>query len=354
LLKVAGRLVMRRLPMDRPLWRASVVTGLAGGRVALILVVQHALADGIGGLAVLRSLVDGAPPTVPRPFPIPPPSLGQLAADALLSRVRAVHHIPGRIRRAVNEKRKARDPRIGRAAACSLLAATGDQRRVAVARARVEDIRAVAHCRGATVNDVVLSAIGGALGTCLEGRGEHADAIVVGVPVGMRRTIGVQDLGNRLGEVRAAIPTVGDPMHRLEQVAKAMRVRKRATMRLSAASGVVRVIAGLGLYDWYMRHQRYLHTVVTNVRGPVRPLTFCGAPITDVLPLTVAGGNVTVTFAALSYAGALTVTVIADLDAMPDLIATTAALQAELDALTGVSVAPFPSASRLLSRQADG
>ena len=101
-----------------------------------------------------------------------------------------------------------------------------------------------------------------------------------------------------------------------------------------------------------MRHQRYLHTVVTNVRGPARPLTFCGAPITDVVPLTVAGGNVTVTFAALSYAGTLAITVTADPDAMPDLIDTTAALQAELDMLTGV--VSFPSASRHLSGQADG
>jgi diacylglycerol O-acyltransferase / wax synthase len=349
LLKLAGRLIERRLPMDRPLWHASVVTGLADGRVAVVLVVQHALADGIGGLAVLGFLVDGAPPAARRTFPIPPPSFGRLAADALLSRVNAVRHIPERIRVAANEIRNARSPRVGRAAACSLLAATGDQRHVAAARVRVEDLRAVAHRHRATVNDVVLSVIGGALGTCLEKRGEHVDAIVVGVPVGMRHAKGMQDLGNQLGEIRAAIPTIGDPVQRLEQVAKAMRVRKRATMRLSAASGIIRVTARLGLYDWYMRHQRYLHTVVTNVRGPVRPLTFCGAPITDVLPLTVAGGNVTMTFAVLSYAGTLVISVIADPDAAPDLAETVDALQRELDTLTDVG--RFPSASRRVSTQ---
>jgi diacylglycerol O-acyltransferase len=114
LLDVAAELVMRRLPMDRPLWHASVVSGLAGDRVALILVAQHALADGIGGLAVLGAFVDGAPPTVQRPFPIPPPSLGRLAADALLSRVRAVRHIPEQIRDTVDQLRSARGPRIGR------------------------------------------------------------------------------------------------------------------------------------------------------------------------------------------------------------------------------------------------
>lgn len=344
LLDVAATLVMRRLPMDRPLWHASVVTGLAGGRVALILVVQHALADGVGGLAVLGALVDGAPIVRP-PFPIPPPSLGRLAVDALLGRVRAVRHWPTRFRDIVDQLLKARGPRIGRAAACSLLAVAGDNRRVAVARARVEDMRAVAHRHGAKVNDVVLTAIAGALHTCLERRGEQVDAIVVGVPVAIRRTAAVRELGNRIGQIRAAIPTSGDPAQRLERVAKVMQARKRAAMGLTAASAVVRAIAPLGVYDWYMRRQRFLHTVVTDLPGPARSMTVCGATITDVLPLAVGGGgNVTVTFAALSYAGTLVITVTADPDAMPDLFDTTAALQAELDMLTGVESSP--SASR--------
>ena len=335
LLDIAATLVTRPLPMDRPLWHASVVTGLAGGGVALILVVQHALADGIGGLAVLGALVDGAPPTVSRPFPVPPPSARQLAAEALLSRVRAARHVPGRIRAAVNEIREVRRSRIGRASACSLLASTGSERHVAVARARVDDVRAVAHRHGATVNDVVLSAISGALHTCLERRGEHVAAIVVGVPMALRRATRARELGNRLGEMRAAIPSIGDATMRLRRVAEITRVAKQTPISLSAASHLVRGMAALGIYGWYMRRQRYLHIVVTNLHGPVRPMTLCDVPITDVLPLAVGGGgNVSVTFAALSYAGTLAVTVTADPVAVPDVSSTTASLQAELDALT--------------------
>jgi diacylglycerol O-acyltransferase len=347
LLEVAAKLVMRRLPTDRPPWQAAVVTGLAAGRIALILVVQHALADGIGSLAVLGALVDGEAPTVRRPFPIPPPSMCRLAVDALLSRASGVPRMPVRIRAGFDRMWKSHAPRIGRAAGCSLLAATGEQRAVAVARARLADVRSVAHRHRATVNDVVLSAIGGALHSCLERRGEEVDTIVAGVPVATRNTATVQDLGNQLGEVRAPIPTVGDPVQRLEHVAKVMRSRKKTAFGLNTASQVVRLIAAVGVYDWYMRRQRYLHTVVTDVRGPARPLTFCGAPITEVLPLTAAGGNVTVSFAALSYAGTLAISVIADPDAMPDLIDTTAALQAELDMLTGAE--SFPSGSRHLA-----
>jgi hypothetical protein len=52
----------------------------------------------------------------------------------------------------------------------------------------------------------------------------------------------------------------------------------------------------------------------------------------------------------LSYAGTLAITVTADPDGMPDLIDTTAALQAELDTLTRGGA--FPSASRHLLDQA--
>jgi hypothetical protein len=100
------------------------------------------------------------------------------------------------------------------------------------------------------------------------------------------------------------------------------------------AATMVRALVALRVYDWYMRRQRFLHTVVTDMRGPSMPKAFCGAPITDMVPLAAGGGgNVAVSFAALSYAGTLSITVTADPDAVPDLSLTTALLQSELDAL---------------------
>lgn len=53
-----------------------VVTGLADGGTGLVIVMNHVLADGIGGLAVLARLVDempGLPPGNPdrARFPVP-------------------------------------------------------------------------------------------------------------------------------------------------------------------------------------------------------------------------------------------------------------------------------------------
>ena len=65
-----ARSTMRRRtsPRDRPLWSATFVSGLTGDQTALVLVVHHVLADGIGGLAVLASLVDGPRDVGPIPF----------------------------------------------------------------------------------------------------------------------------------------------------------------------------------------------------------------------------------------------------------------------------------------------
>ena len=52
LLDTAAALITERLPLSRPPWSAVFVTGLAGDAAALVIVVHHVLADGIGGLAM--------------------------------------------------------------------------------------------------------------------------------------------------------------------------------------------------------------------------------------------------------------------------------------------------------------
>src|SRR6266568_4238607 len=90
LLETAVSTVTRPLPWSRPLWSATLVTGLAGSRSAVVVVFHHVLADGIGGLAVLASLVDGVAVPAEVTFPGPAPTRRQLAVDALGSRLTAV------------------------------------------------------------------------------------------------------------------------------------------------------------------------------------------------------------------------------------------------------------------------
>ncbi|MCK2218983.1 wax ester/triacylglycerol synthase family O-acyltransferase [Actinomadura sp. ATCC 31491] len=63
LLDLAAELAVT--PLSPPGWAATVVTGVAGAATALIIVLDHVLADGVGGLAILAALVDPAPPDAP-------------------------------------------------------------------------------------------------------------------------------------------------------------------------------------------------------------------------------------------------------------------------------------------------
>jgi diacylglycerol O-acyltransferase / wax synthase len=98
LLEVASAVTLTSLPRSRPLWSATFVTGLADDGTGLVIVMNHVLADGMGGLAVLATLVDEAPglpagnPGRAR-FPVPAPGTRTLAADAWAGRARGLTHL---------------------------------------------------------------------------------------------------------------------------------------------------------------------------------------------------------------------------------------------------------------------
>ena len=342
LLDVALAVACDPLPRDRPLWSAVFVTGLAGGGAALVLVTHHALLDGIGGLAVLASLADGAPPGPGTDgFPRPRPSYRRLVGDAWSARLRAVAALAAwrhALRRPLDA---AGGLHPARAPACSLLTPTGGRRRLAVARADLDRLRDTAHRAGGTVNDVLLVAVAGALHTLLEHRGESVDPLVLAVIVSARRSAELTTLGNAVLPLQVPVPGAGDPAERLQRIAGRVRAGRPAVAgpSLIALMGpLFRLLGALGLLRRYMNHQRRIHTMVSNVPGPGVPISLGGIPVRGIVPLAVGNaGNLSVSFLALSYAGTLTVTVTADAETVRDLPVLTAALQEQLDALGAVS-----------------
>jgi hypothetical protein len=180
---------------------------------------------------------------------------------------------------------------------------------------------AAAHRREATVNDVLLVAVGGALRRLLAARGDRLDEVVVSVPVSGRTATSGQELGNRVGVLPVAVPLVADPGARLAAVR-----RQRARLGTSApraSSGAVlsvlfRGLAALGVFAWFIDRQRLVHTFLTNLRGPADPLALAGCRVRRIVPVALTPGNVTVSFDVLSYAGKLMVAVVHDRDHVPD------------------------------------
>jgi diacylglycerol O-acyltransferase / wax synthase len=337
LLDVAAAVICEPLPRSRPLWSATFVTGLADGGTGLVIVMNHVLADGIGGLAVLARLVDegpGVPPGSPAAgFPAPAPRARVLAADAWAGRARRLTHLAGSVRtigQGLAELGGARPPR--RLPRTSLNRPAGPRRRLDVVAADLAAVRELGHAHGGTVNDVILAVIAGALRVLLASRGEELGLVTVSVPVSARQAATSGQLGNQVGVMPLALPAGGDLAARVARIAAITPQRKTAARGTSAAllGPVFRLLAPTGVLRWFFDHQRLIHTLATNLHGPTRPLTFAGAPVRAVIPVPNTTGNVTVTFGVLSYAGTLWIAVLSDPSRVLDVAVLTAALRREL------------------------
>jgi len=339
------------MPRSRPLWSATFVTGLTDGGTGLLVIMDHVLADGIAGLAVLGALVDQVTETAEAQadrFPAPAPRAWGLAVDAWRGRLRRVGPAGSgtprqvrslcRIREGIAELGGARPPR--RQPATSLNQPVGPRRRLDVVAVDLAATHDVGHAYGGTVNDVVLAAVAGALRTLLAARGEQLGELTITVPVAARRAATGGELGNQIGIMPVTVPATGDFGARVTRTAEITRERKSRARGASAALFVPAflLLARTGLLRWFANHQRVVQTFVTNMRGPEDPLTFSGAEVRAIIPIPSTTGNVTVTFAASSYAGTLYITILSDPARTPDAPALAAALSHELSApLIGLS-----------------
>jgi WS/DGAT/MGAT family acyltransferase len=368
---IAAEEVARPLASDRPLWRAVVVAreseegserAAAGSAVAVVLVMHHVLADGIGGLAVLLGLVDGAGDVTPlgehapSPGPTPEPDRRTLLADAWAERVRTMRGLPSTLAALRGARAELGTARTGRrdhgpgpeppgeppttrrrgAAACSINAPTGPRRAVHLAEVDLARLRTAGRSQGATVNDCLLVAVTGALEHLLHIRGECPDSLVVSVPISARRSTSSADLGNQVGVMPVRVELRGDAGARLARVAAETSARKSAPgSSLALVGPLFRAAAAVGAFGWLVNRQRLVNTFLTNLRGPADSVHLAGTPVTRIVPVTITAGNVGVAFAALSYAGRLGVTVITDPDVVPEGEELARALDIHLAAIAG-------------------
>src|SRR6266508_3838159 len=102
LLALCDQLCLRLLDRARPLWELWLVTGLAEGRVGLVLKLHHALADGLAAVQIAGVLLDASPDArSPAPPPWQPrsvPSGWALVADNLRGRSAALAAALARLR----------------------------------------------------------------------------------------------------------------------------------------------------------------------------------------------------------------------------------------------------------------
>lgn len=315
---VLGNLAGDLLPEDRPPWEVHLIDGLAGGSL-LVVRLHHSLADGISLIQVLVSLCDD-----------PPDARAHRTAGSSRTGNRVAHAL--RIAAAaVRLALKPPDP------PTSLKSPLTGRKHVSWSRTfSLATLREVAQAQDATVNDLLMSALSGALHDLLAERGESdTTSLRAMVPFNLRPTVVGQPLGNRFGLV---IPEL--PVGNLSAASRLGAVRERMAALRKAAEGAAAyaVLNFMGFSAravesalvWFFGRKSSL--VMTNVPGPRQPLQLGGRTINRLLFWVPQAGGIAVGVSVISYAGTVILGVLSDGGSLAEPRRLVDAFEAQLEA----------------------
>ncbi len=364
----AARAFSQSLDRSKPLWEMWLVDGLEGDRFAIVCKSHHCLVDGVSGMDITTVLYDAEPEPdgdrePPQWLARPEPNGLQLLADALTERATQ----PAELLRGV--RALLRRPRQALAVAVAAVEATGAfagrvlaapdsplnlpigaHRRFATVSADLSEIKRIKAAHGGTVNDVILSAVTGALGSYLRSLGHPTDdlELVAMVPVSVRPEEAHGNLGNQVSAMMAPLPVwCRDPVRRLHIVSERMGDLKRSRQAVGAKllteltdfapPTIVHQAARL------QSRQHFFNLVVTNVPGPQFPLYVLGRRMLDIFPMVPLAKNQAVCVGIMSYDGKVDFGLVGDYEGMTHLDSLAEELERALDELGATAAAPSPS-----------
>jgi diacylglycerol O-acyltransferase / wax synthase len=349
-----GDLMSQPLDRTKPLWHIYLIDNYGAG-AAIVSRIHHAVADGISLARVMMTTTDPAPGARrPRRQPFAeskrPARLGfaRAASGRLLHEgFESLLHPRGAAALASNAAHELG----GDARALAKLLFTGHdadtvlrgplipQNRVAWSDAfPLDDIKAIGRRYDATVNDVLVAAVSGALARYLARHGTSGEQIRAMVPFNLRPLDEPIDpaLGNHFALVVLPLPTnLARPAERIVAAKREMDAIKRSR-EPAVAFGILSLLGfspsqveqfGVGI----VADETSL--VLTNVPGPPEPVFFAGSRVAGALPWAPCAGSLGMTVTIFSYAGGVRVGFMTDAQRVPDPDRLARAFAAELKAL---------------------
>ncbi len=338
------------MPLDpsRPLWQLYLVERYGEG-CALVLRVHHCLADGVALVQVFNSLVDSAPTTALAPVHTTRPAgLLDYAFDGLGTMIRSTDALLTEGLKLFSNPERAINLLSGGVAVLSKLALLGPDapsifkgplsvtKRVAWSKpVPLATVKAISRVLGGTVNDVILTAVAGALRRYLLARGEPVSThgVRAMVPVNLLPPGAKSDGGNHFGLVYVTLPlAVEDQVERMAQLHHEMAAIKASPEAHISYSfvgmlGAMPVGIERTLVDALCRMATL---VVTNVPGPRKPNTLAGKPVRRVMFWVPEAAGIGMGVSIFSYAGGVQVGVLVDVTLIPDPEVISAAFDAEM------------------------
>ena len=363
---------LHSFPLDRahPLWDMTVISGLKDinevpeGAFAVLLKVHHAAIDGATGAALTEVLHDESPKAdrVPLPDKIwvgePEPSTPELMARTFGNNVLQPLRFAEVLSRTVPAMQRI-SASLGNAdlagQAASRMNVPRTRFNAPVTAHRVMDGRcyplsALRRIKravdGATINDAVLTLIGGALRRYLQAHDELPDhGLSAMAPINVRNADESAAEGNRVAAMTASLGTeIDDPLERLAAVRDGTRQSKALTEAIGArlmtdySRFIPAQLASLAarLYTSYGMAERTLpafNCVVSNVPGPQKPLYLSGAKLLRTYGLGPLFDGMGLIFPVFSYAGDITISFTSCREMLPDTERLAEALDESFEAL---------------------
>jgi WS/DGAT/MGAT family acyltransferase len=310
---LVARLHSQPLPRDKPLWEMYVIEGLnnieglPANCFATLLKIHHAAMDGATGAQFTTIMHDLSPEIAHfepdktwRPDKVSTARmLGTAYVDAwkkpaefyrfLKQAVPAFSRIRAGVKqqdfKTLDNKQKTRfQGKISR------------HRVVESRKFDFDQIRAIKNTiQGATINDVMLTIVAGAMRKYLDSKGELPEqTLVAGCPIDVRSAEEKAAGGNMVGMMNVALCTdIEDPAERLAEVHKESQNAKAYAQALGprlmmditdlVPGGVLAVALRTAAATGLTEASVVQNTFVTNVPGPAVQLYFCGALQVDSL-----------------------------------------------------------------------
>lgn len=373
-----ARLHARGMDLSKPLWEFNIVEGLDNieglpkGCFALVAKVHHAAIDGMSGVELSAAVHDIEPLPVDRSAKTKWKGEHEPAVTEMLMRTwmnsvtQPVRFAKTLAQTVPGAARLIREVAGGDVSLKGAKMAPQTILNGKVSPHRVWDstvlplagIRAIKdRIEGATVNDVILTVIGGGLRKYLQQRKAlPKDSLTAMAPISVRAEGEKEAMGNLVSAMLVQLGThIEDPMERLAYVRKEALNSKAMTNAVGArtlteySQFIPSGLAGLGA-RLYSRlgvsnlHSPVFNVVATNVPGPRVPLYFAGAKMVRMMGTGPIFDGMGMINAIYSYGPDIAISFTSDRDMIPDPANYAAALKAAYEELLGATPKAAPKA----------
>jgi WS/DGAT/MGAT family acyltransferase len=344
--EMVSTLMSTPLDYSKPLWQFQYIENYRGGS-AVVARIHHCIADGIALVRVLLGLTDDSPKGSPhvrrsrrRRRPIGGGYwLPEVVNDAVYSVRRMTNRLLGYGAEALTDPAKAAEAlgegSKGAGVLARLLAMPADpdtifsgelctSKRCAWSEVMpLEEVKAFSKQHGATINDVLLAGVTGALRRYMLSREASVKGLDLRavVPVNLRPESEITKLGNRFGLVFLALPIgLADRDERLRELKRRMDAIKSSSepmviyALLNAVGMAGPAVEGIALKIFGSKAT----AVMTNVPGPREEIFLAGKAMRSIMVWVPQSARLGLGVSILSYAGQVRLGVATDAGLVPD------------------------------------